>query len=181
MTPQELRNVRLKSDYKEMCNIRGPIVSWQVTRGTPPFVEAYRLTVNVRSVIGPGPTYRDQHVIDVVIPADYPTGSHPKLTMVSEPLVFHPNWWPPPRRFWCGGTWDFAEGLGHHVLRMIRTLQYDTVITNEDSAANAEAKVWYLSHRDEGIFPCDRQKLPNPRKNKFEVEPVVRKKFEVRQ
>lgn len=178
MTPQEIRNLRLKSDYKEMCNIRGPIVSWQITRGEPPYVEAYRLTVNVRSITGKGPTYRDQHVIDVEIPARYPT-SPPQVTMVSDPVVFHPNWW--PHKHWCYGSWDFSEGLGHHVVRMIRTLQYDPIITNEHSAANGEAKRWYLKHGDEGLFPCDRQPLPDPSKSKFEVQPVIRKKFEVRQ
>ena len=180
MTPQEVRNMRLKNDYKEMCNIRGPLISWQVIQGTPPYVEAYRLTVNVRSIIGPGPNYRDQHIIDVVMPADYPNAP-PKLTMVSEPLVFHPNWWPPPRRYWCHGSWDFSEGLGYHVIRMVRTLQYDAVITNEASPANSAANDWYQRHQNEGLFPCDRQMLPDPSKPKFEIQPVIRKKFEVRQ
>lgn len=180
MTPQEIKNLRLKSDYKEMCNIRGAMISWRATRGTPPYVEAYQLTINVRSIIGPGPTYRDQHLVEVEIPAGYPT-SPPILTMTSVPLVFHPNWWPPPRRYWCHGVWDFSEGLGHHVVRMIRTLQYDAVITNEGSAANGAANDWYRRHRNEGIFPCDRQTLPDPSKSKFEVQPIIRKKFEVRQ
>lgn len=180
MTPQEVRKIRLKSDYKEMCAIRGPIVSWQAVRGTPPYVEAYRLTINVRSVIGDGPIYRDQHVIDLEIPGGYPSNASPQLTMVSEPIIFHPNWWPAPRRYWCGGAWDFSEGLGHHVIRMIRTLQYDAVITNEGSSANYDARSWYLKNRDRGIFPCDRQQLPDPSGRKFEIQPPIRKKFDVR-
>lgn len=178
MTPQEIRNIRLKSDYKEMCNIRGPIISWQVIRGTPPYVEAYRLTVNIRGIVGPGPDYRDQHVIDVDIPGGYPA-TPPIATMFSDPVVFHPNWW--RQKNWCYGTWDFAEGLGHYVIRMIRTLQYDPIITNEHSAANRTANDWYQQHQDDGMFPCDRQSLPDPSRNKFEVQPVIRKKFDVRQ
>jgi len=178
VTPQEIRNIRLKSDYKEMCNIRGPMISWQVTRGVPPYVEGYRLSVNVRSIIGPGPTYRDQHVIDVELPASYPF-SPPQITIVSEPVVFHPNWW--RQGHWCYGSWDIAEGLGNHVVRMIRTLQYDPIITNEKSAANGSANDWYEKHQNEGLFPCDHQSLPDPNQNKFEVQPVIRKKFEVRQ
>ncbi|HWW74312.1 MAG TPA: hypothetical protein VNZ44_02895 [Pyrinomonadaceae bacterium] len=161
-----------------MCNIRGPIISWQATRGTPPYVEEYRLTVNVRGIIGPGPTYRDQHVIDIEIPSGYPNAP-PRATMVSDPVVFHPNWW--AQKHWCYGTWDFAEGLGFYVIRMVRTLQYDPIITNENSAANGRANDWYLRHRNDGIFPCDRQALPDPSKPRFEVGPVVRKRFEVRQ
>jgi hypothetical protein len=179
MTPQEVRNARLKSDYQEMCKIRGPVVSWQAVRGTAPYIEAYRLTINVRSIIDDEPTFRDQHVVDVEMPADYPIRVSPQFTMVSEQLVFHPNWWPLPRRDWCGGPWDFAEGLGYRVVRMIRTLQYDAVITNEDSAANYDAKLWYLDHLDDGLFPCDRQRLPNPSNRRFEIQPVLRKRFEI--
>jgi ubiquitin-protein ligase len=125
-TSQEIRNLRLKSDYKEMCNIRGPVISWRATRGTPPYVEEYLLTVNLRSIIGEGPTYRDQHIISVELPGGYPT-TPPHVVMVSEPVVFHPNWW--AQKHWCYGTWDISEGLGHHLIRMLRTLQYDPVIT----------------------------------------------------
>jgi ubiquitin-protein ligase len=178
-TPQEVRKTRLKNDYRDMCNIRGAMITWHAVSGTPPFVDEYRLTVNVRSIVGPGPTYRDQHVIDIKLPAGYPMKAPPEVVMVSQPVVFHPNWW--SYNNWCPGLWDYTEGLGAHIIRMIRTLQYDAVITNEHSAANTEAKRWYLRHRDQGIFPCDRQTLPDPSISKFEVQPIVRKKFDVRQ
>jgi hypothetical protein len=180
MTPQEIRKTRLQSDYREMCNIRGPLIDWEVMRGTPPYVEAYRLTVNVRSIIGPGPNYRDRHVIDLEIPPDYPLSpqSAPVANMVTDPGVFHPNWW--PHKLWCYGIWELWEGLGQYVLRMIRTLQYDPDITNENSAANHEAADWYVAHKDNGIFPCDRQLLPDPSKSRFEIQLPVKKRFEVR-
>ena len=177
MTPQEQRKRRCRSDYKEMCNIRGPIIDWEVLRGTAPYVDAYRLTVNVRSIISPSPDYRDRHVIDLEIPPDYPFVSAPTATMVSDPVVFHPNWW--PKKNWCYGTWDASEGLGHYVIRMIRTLQYDLLITNEKSAANQAANEWYMNHRYEGFFPCDNQLLPDPTKSKFEIQVPGKRKFEV--
>lgn len=177
MTPQELRHNRLPSDYREMCNIRGPLVNWEILRGTPPYVEAYRLTVNVRSIIGPGPNYRDRHVIDLELPPDYPLRSAPVATMVSDPVVFHPNWW--RHKHWCYGTWVYTEGLGHYVIRMIRTLQYDPVITNVTSAANREANDWYIEHRYETFLPCDTQLLPDPTRSKFVIQAPVKRKFEV--
>lgn len=172
----DVRKTRLGSDHKEMCNIRGRIIGWEVTRGTPPEVEAYRLTVNVRSIIGPRPEYRDRHVIDLVLPAGYPY-SPPSAIMVSDPVVFHPNWW--ARKNWCPGTWRYSESLGHYVIRMIQTLQYDRIITNERSVANPDANEWYLRRRHEGLFPCDRQLLPDPHKVTFRIQEPTRKKFEV--
>jgi ubiquitin-protein ligase len=175
-TSQEIRNIRLKNDYREMCNIRGQIITWRAVEGTPPYVEAYLLRVNVRSIIGKGPDYRDHHDIYIELPANYPAAP-PKAEMVSDPVVFHPNWWTDKR--WCYGTWDISEGLGHYVIRMIRTLQFDPAITNEDSPANIAAKDWYLSNRRLGIFPCDLQVLPDPERSKNETQPGVRKKFQV--
>lgn len=176
MTPQEIRKIRLESDYKQMCNIRGPVIDWVATRGVTPYVEAYRLTVNVRSIIGPEPEYRDRHLIDLELPSDYPL-SAPKATMVSDPVVFHPNWW--PQKHWCYGTWEFSEGLGFYVVRMLRTLQYDPLITNVRSVANHEANDWYVRHRHRDFLPCDRQLLPDPFKIRFQVQQPARKRFQV--
>ena len=78
-----------------MCNIRGKIISWEAVSGTAPYVEEYRLTVNVRTIIGVGnasPVYRSSSVIKVVLPPDYPYKA-PKITMISDPQPFHPNWY----------------------------------------------------------------------------------------
>ena len=53
-TPQEIRKIRLANDYKQMCNIRGSIISWVVTEGSEPYVEEYKLTVHVRTITGVG-------------------------------------------------------------------------------------------------------------------------------
>jgi ubiquitin-protein ligase len=174
MTPQEIRSLRLKNDYEEMVNIKGAIIDWKAVRGNPPYVEEYELTVNVNGIISDVPAYRSQHIIKLVLPADYPN-KPPEIHMLSIPFVFHPNWYVVGR--WCYGKWLMPEGLGHHVLRMIRTIQYDSEITNENSAANIEANKWYLSKRNSRLFPCDRKVLPDPTKKRFEINEGTKKKF----
>jgi ubiquitin-protein ligase len=164
-TSHEIRNIRLENDHKAMCNILGPIIQWRAVKGTPPFVEAYELTVNIRSIISSTPDYRDQHVIRIEIPGDYPK-SPPLAVMISDPVVFHPNWFAHNKKY-CPGSWAFSEGLGDHVIRMLQTLQYDPDVTDEDDAANKAAAYWYVTNRNRGLFPCDTQKLPSPLKIKI--------------
>lgn len=173
-TPQEMRKIRLKNDYKEMQNIRSFIIQWRPLQGEPPYVEAYELTVGIRTIISPRPGYRDSHIIKVALPSNYPH-SPPSTSMETSPQPYHPNWY--PNGNWCCGHWDISEGLGHHVVRMIRTLQFDPEITNPDSAANGEAKRWYLTNNDRGWFPCDRQVLPDPTQSRFEIHVPTRKRF----
>lgn len=177
MTPQEIRNIRLANDYKEMCNIRGSIVQWIPTKGVAPYIEEYELTINIKSIVGDSPNYRSNHVIRVTLPANYPNGA-PDINMISQPYVFHPNWFSGGK--WCYGSWFMSETLGNHVIRMIRTLQYDKDITNENSPANHDAKNWYLSKFNSNLFPCDRSNLPDPTKSKFKVNDTGKKKFEIK-
>lgn len=162
MTPQEIRRVRLASDYKQMCNIQGNVISWVATKGIAPHIEEYKITVNVRTIIGIGsdaPQYRDSSVVMVSLPPDYPM-KPPKTVMVSSPQPFHPNWY--TSKNWCHGTWMISEALGDYVIRMVKTLQFDSYISNPDSPANSEANSWYKSKQSSGLFPCDRTKLPDP-------------------
>lgn len=177
-TLQEQRKIRLKNDYKEMQNIKGAVIQWKPLVGTPPYVEKYELTVNVRSIIDSRPSYRDQHIIHVSLPSGYPLKSMPEIVMISDPQPFHPNWF--TNRRWCYGTPDVSEGLGHHVLRMIKTLQYDLDITNENSPANGDANRWYVSNKSSGLFPCDTTVLPDPTKSKFNIKSSGTKKFVIK-
>ncbi|MBS9783464.1 MAG: hypothetical protein KGV46_02805 [Pasteurella sp.] len=182
-TPQEVRNIRLKNDYKEMQNIKGNVVTWRALSGNAPYVEEYELTVNLRSIIGQGsgnnPEYRDTHVLRVSLPADYPT-SPPQIEMITTPYVFHPNFFTSGR--WCYGSWVISEGLGRHVVRMLKTLSYDLDVTNENSPANSSANRWYLEKRNSGLFPCNSTTLPDPTKNRFEPKSVnkPKKKFVIK-
>ena len=100
--------------------------------------------------------------------------------MISNPQPFHPNWY--PSRLWCYGYWDMAESLGLHIVRMLRTLQFDEEITNENSAANSDANVWYVKNKASHLFPCDTQILPDPTKTKFKINSGGKggKKFNIR-
>jgi ubiquitin-protein ligase len=177
MTPQEMRNQRLKNDHSEMINLRGELISWRILRGAAPFVEEYELTVHVRTIIGDQPSYRDSHQIRLSLPNGYPVAP-PEIVMLSRPAPFHPNWWESGK--WCYGTWT-GESLGRHVIRMIRTLQYDPEITNENSPANRTANNWYQGSRSLGIFPCDNKTLPDPthKKGTFQIKSVGNKTFNI--
>jgi ubiquitin-protein ligase len=175
-TPQEQRRIRLKNDYAEMTNIRGRIVQWREVRGAPPYVEQYELTVKVRTIVSPRPDYRDTHTITLTLPLAYPL-SPPEAVMSTTPQPYHPNWYVNGK--WCLGTWDISEGLGHFVVRMLRTLQFDDEITNPNSAANGEANRWYLASRTRGLFPPDRQVLPDPTKTRFEIVDQPVKTFRI--
>lgn len=175
-TPQEARRIRLKNDHAEMVNIRGDLIQWKPTKGEPPYVEAYELVVKIKTIIGRQPKYRDEHVINLELPENYPIVA-PQINMRTSPPPFHPNWY--RNGNWCFGSWDISEGLGHHVIRMIRTLQFDIEITNPDSAANGDAKEWYLEKQGRNLFPCDSTVLPDPTKSKFQIKSQTKKRFEI--
>jgi ubiquitin-protein ligase len=177
-TPQEARRIRLGNDYKEMDNIKGDVIQWKPIKGNPPYVEAYEIIIKIRSITGMQPSYRDEHVIYLELPETYPIAP-PEINMQTNPPPFHPNWYRNGK--WCYGSWDVSEGLGHHVIRMIRTLQFDLEITNPNSPANTDAKDWFLGKQGGNLFPCDHTVLPDPTKDRrtFKVMPPTKRKFEI--
>lgn len=162
---ENVRRMRLENDYKQMQNLRGRVIDWRPLVGEPPYVEEYLLTVNVRTIIGPKPVFRDRHELRLVLPRDYPQHA-PQTYMLTQPSAFHPNWYMTDSR-WCYGTWNISEPLAHYVLRCVRSLQYDPEITNENSPANVSAGQWYMRHLYSGLFPCDTQAMPSPEKEKL--------------
>jgi ubiquitin-protein ligase len=175
-TPQEARRIRLGNDHNEMLNIKGDVIQWKSVKGEAPYVEAYELTVKIRTIISSQPSYRNEHIIYLELPNGYPREA-PTISMRTTPPPFHPNWYLNGR--WCFGSWDLSEGLGHHVIRMIRTLQFDPDITNTNSPANGDASSWYTSNKNREFFPPDRTILPDPTKSKFSIQSSVKKKFDV--
>jgi len=165
----QIRKKRLQSDHREMINMRGAILQWKALRGAEPYVEEYELTVNVRSVVGPEPTYRNQHKVKIILPPNYPL-SQPEIHSLTKPHPYHPNWYPSGP--WCSGdSWNMTEGLGQLVLRMIRVLQFDPAVTNEHSPTNRQQKDWYVKHKNTDLIPCDQQKLPDPSTSSIEWTP----------
>jgi|GEM_PF-6647177 len=121
------------------------------TKGTEPYVEEYKIALHIRTIVGAdreGPLYRDAGVITVALPPDYPMRL-PKTVMVSAPQPFHPNWF--TSKNWCFGTWSMSEVLGDHVIRMVKTLQFDLDITNEHSPANGAVTLYLLPSAFEEI------------------------------
>ncbi len=157
-SPQEIRNRRLANDYQEMLNIQSPIVEWVALVGNAPCVEVYELTVLIRTVVSDVPEFKNEHKLRVTLPENYPQAP-PMIEFLGTP-AYHPNWYKAGR--WCFGTWEMSEGLGHHIVRMLRTLQFDPEITNEYSPAHSEANGWYIRFKSSGIFPTDMQTLPDP-------------------
>jgi ubiquitin-protein ligase len=158
-----------------MENIRRPWLTWRIVSGAAPFVEEYELQLQLRTIIGPKPEYRDKHVIRVSLGTDYPIGK-PVLKMLTRPPPFHPNWW--RTGLWCSGKWHVYESIGAHIVRMIQTLQYDSEITQDEDSANLAARNWYRARRGSSLFPCDQTPLPDP--TGALTRPQVKKKFQVR-
>lgn len=155
-TPEELRTQRLRNDYAEMRRLHGEVI--RVTAaGDPP--ASYRLQVRVKTIMGPGPTHRREHEVQVDLPAGYPWNTPPEVRMLTLPPPFHPNWF--RNGLWCGGDWNPEESLARHVLRMVQTLQFQLDVTNPGSPANAEAAEWFRRNKEKGLFPCDRSILPD--------------------
>jgi ubiquitin-protein ligase len=157
VTPTEQRNLRLKNDYQEMCKIRGSIIDWEPLEGNAPYITKYKLIVKVNSIIGSEPTYRNEHVLEVLLSPSHPD-SPPLVTMISNPVIFHPHWYTNNR--YCYGSYSYEESLGTFVIRMIKSLQFNPNYINEKSPANRSALGWYKSNKH--LTPCDKQLLPDP-------------------
>jgi ubiquitin-protein ligase len=154
MIPPEFRAERLRGDWKEMKNVRGPIIDWQA-EGTPP--HAYRVTYRLRSFVDERTT-RDVHHVRFAMGPGYP-GCRPHVVMLDTPLVFHPN--VDASGDICIGQWMLQEGLGFLVIRVAKMLLYFDVVTNPDSASNVPAAAWYRANRR--LFPLDRSVVfPDP-------------------
>lgn len=162
MSINKTGRARRAADYRELMSMQGPVLDVKPISGTPPYVDAYKLTINVRSIVGPGPTYRSVHEVLLSLPAGYPQTDFPKAVMISKPYTFHPNWF--KNGAWCYGSGSLCtEGLGNFVVRLIQTMQFDENLIDLYSVANLDAGNWYRRHKNiPGLFPCDTTKLPHP-------------------
>lgn len=158
----ETRKKRLANDYRELMSMEGPYLSVRPISGRAPYYDEYELTIHIRTIIGPEPTYRNDHVALLSFPAGYPTKDYPKLTMVTKPYAFHPNCF--KSGAWCyGSASHFTEGIGNFIVRYMQTLQYVSHMIDVTSPANLDAANWYEQNKhNTGYFPCDTSKLPQP-------------------
>lgn len=88
------RAPRLKSDFQELDSLceRSEVISYEVISKDGSNPDAYRITYNLKSIIGVGPNrkpiYGHTHVAEIRFPAMYPK-SQPVCKMISD--VWHPN------------------------------------------------------------------------------------------
>ncbi len=162
MKTSDLHRTRIANDYKDMLTIqKTSMVSWVATKGTPPYVEEYLLTVHIRTYCSPTETI-DREVIRLSLPDQYPLVA--PLAVMDEKLsdgklIYHPNWYPGGK--WCCGKYPPSEKLINYVTRMLMSLQYDETLINPKSPANIPAKNWYLTHKgDPKYYPSDKSPLP---------------------
>tara|TARA_R110002096_G_scaffold318022_4_gene512402 strand:- start:1061 stop:1654 length:594 start_codon:yes stop_codon:yes gene_type:complete len=158
------RRLRLKNEYGDMVKFQQqcPWVTWEVVSGSPPYVTEYKLKLEVKSVISSGFDFRNNHEIRLKLPSTFPESS-PEIVMVTRPAPYHPNWWRDGR--WCegAGSWDSEIDLVDHVVRMVRTLEFDTEVSNPESYTDGDAEKakWFCKMRDSGRLPVARTPKPN--------------------
>lgn len=162
MTIEELYKIRRANDYKDMLGLReSKLIDWEVTKGEPPYVEEYLLTLDI-------PTYSERDTlfspvkIRITLSEKYPMMS--PIVQAAGTVPFHPDWYQPsvshPFGLWSCGVYSPLEGLRPFCLRMIRSLLYDPTTLETYSPSNREATEWYIDNKDNiQLFPCDRQKL----------------------
>lgn len=159
MTIREAFRSRQASDYHELMSMRGSVLDVVPISGTPPYVEEYELTIKVRSIVGPEPTYRSVHKVHLSWPIGHPLCNAPKAVMISKPYTFHPNWF--KNGAWSYGSGDIcSKGVRNFVVFLIQSLQFDENLIDLGSVSNLDAANWYREHKNiPGMFPCNATQL----------------------
>lgn len=139
---EAVRRERLRGDAAEMAHIRGTIIDWQGSGGTPP--SAYIVAYHLPSYLSPWFTRRDRHRVRFDLPPTYPMAP-PTVRLLDRAAVFHPNVFPDGRI--CIGPWSPVEGLAFLVIRVAKMLLYYESVTNPHHPANPAAAAWYMTHR----------------------------------
>ncbi|MDR2368549.1 MAG: hypothetical protein LBF58_10680 [Deltaproteobacteria bacterium] len=154
--PRTLRNIRLENEYKELMAINGEII--QIEAMDKPPHENYRVTFNIRTIVGPEPIFSHQTVCLLKLPPNYPKGS-PTICAESPPYPFHVNW--RANGSLCQDKWNLEDTLVDLVLLCARTLQSDPAVTNVAIVMTQEAMgFWRKNKGKKGIIPSDTQVLP---------------------
>lgn len=155
------RDERLMSDYREMLKIQHrPFLSWIATKGNPPCAEEYLLTVRVRTYVLTAQSSRyvvgavDRCAVLVSLWDSYPDTA-PYIRMLSQPPVFHPDWY--SKGTYCSSMpWRPDISLKDWIMRMIGTLRYDPALMDTVTPANYKALDWYLKNAGNAAwFPSD--------------------------
>lgn len=149
----ELRRLRLKNDYLSLVEMEsGGLFTWEVTKGTPPYVEEYLFHIQIPGYCSPT-EQNDRWTVRITLPPEYPRWA-PIIQMADQKRIFHPNWWTNGR--WDCGYYQLTESLMDMLCRLLHNMAYDPNYTNWRSPSNSEAAWWYRDSVDQGIFPTIR-------------------------
>lgn len=152
--PMRMRRLLADADH-----IREHFQSFRAIRlvsmeGNPP--DKYRFEFNVRGLArGPdgNPAYRDHHLLEVQLTADYPRQS-PRCRMLTP--IFHPNF--DPTIVCVGDHWTAGERLSHLVVRIGEMIAYQAY--NIKSPLDGEAAMW--ADLNKATLPIDGQSMSPP-------------------
>ena len=135
---------RLQSDYQQIfTGFAGhPYIRVETIGPHPP--ERYRLIYSVPGLWLDSSTNtvirRDQHVVEVYLPADYP---REKPYCTTQNPVFHPNF----GNYICiADYWSSGQSLVDVIVQIGEMLQYK--LFNTDSPLNAMASRWVMLNMD---------------------------------
>lgn len=158
---QDIRRKRLAADLARLEKLRCSAIDWRA-KGSP--CDVIHLTYTIRSVVGRNalnqPKYSHIHEVEVTIPSKYPM-EPPVARMAEESRVpFHPNFYASGLICTQNTLWTVDQSLAGFCLQIAKMLQFDPEVTDPNSAANWEARDWYISNLNKGLFPTDDQVLP---------------------
>lgn len=153
MTEMNPRARRLYNDYERLQSLvaQSAMIRILRTENNPP--EKYQLALTcrgVQDVQGDQPVYSEYHVVDIYLPAGYPT-QPPQVVMRT--TVYHPNI--APSGPVCIGKWFAAKWLDELVYQLVEMIQYKNM--NPDDPLNTYAAQW--ARRNAGSFPVDRRQI----------------------
>jgi ubiquitin-protein ligase len=155
------RQIRIQSDIENLGQL-GRKLGGRLTiaraEGNP--THTLILQANYRTASSQAyPAASIQHwTIKLELPSDYPL-SAPKASV--DPVLYHPNVWQ-HGTVCMGSKWTPGEFLDLFVLRLLKTLTFDPVLTNIESPAHKEAAEWYRQRRhDSRLFPSDQIRESN--------------------
>lgn len=148
--PRELRNKRLENEHKELMRINGELIKIEPIGNAPH--EKYKITFNIRTIIGHAPKYSNKTICTLTLPPGYPFAA--PSVYAAKPYPCHPNWFSEGR--WCYGSWNAEEPLVNFILRCARTLQHDPAISGRSTEGQ---RFWEENKRKHEMILSDTQVL----------------------
>ncbi len=162
-------SIRLKHEYEKVMKLnhhRNKLFTICAAPGeSVPNVSKYDLTYHGETWLKVnGQIVRRRDVkVRISLFRDFPY-SAPHADMISDGVPYHTNWWFDGRYVCNGGAWTTTSHIDEYVRFVIEVLQFKPERINILSAANHDAKDWWLEHQhDPSYFPTDSSPWPGER------------------